>query len=853
MAGFSLRQALSIASSEMVRQGAAYPFRAAARVVRVKHPELRGPAYWMAVLAEVRRPKSPPRPPVESFTFLGPVQDVTMHPEGVYVHSTHGTLRVRALAPDLVQLRYRPDGEFTPPFSYSVARPEEDWPPVDLAVSEADEHITIDTGALRLVVERASGHLTLQDAQGCQIFEAGRGAVTHPESKQVIWQAQFPEETPFYGLGEKASGLNHAGRQFELWNQDPSGYTRGRDPIYMSVPFTMALVDGQAVGVFVDNSYRGWADFGTQTPGQFTYRAAGGELRVYLMAGSPARVLEKYTALTGRTRLPPLWAFGLHQSRWSYYPQERVLEIAKEFRERRLPCDVIHIDIHYMDGYRCFTWDRKRFPSLDRMADAMHDQGFRVLTMIDPGIKVDPGYTIYDQGVENDYFIEYPDGVRFTGPVWPGNCHFPDFTNPRVREWWGGLYKELLDSGIDAFWNDMNEPAIITGDPRLGQVPDMVQHDKEGLGATHDEIHNVYGLQMVRASVEGLQRLRPERRPLILSRSGWAGLQRYAIHWTGDNQSTWDHLALTIPMVANLGLSGIPITGPDTGGFTGGPTPELFARWMQMGAFTPFFRIHSMVGSPDQEPWAFGEEVEAISRKYLELRYRLLPYIYTAAWQAAQRGLPILRALAFEYPADKNTHNLDDQYLFGDGILVAPVLQEGGRERRVYLPGDDTWYDFWSGERHAGGQTVSVAAALDELPLFVRGGAVVPLWPVQQYVGEKAIDELELRAYLAPGEHISLLYEDDGVHPGYELPERHRLSQFVLEGRESGGRIVRETVSGEFPLAYGTTRLVIVGLSAEPGEVRVAGADLLDQTWDAAARTLTLRLRSEGDWQVNFV
>ena len=852
--GMSIRQMFNIASTRMVRLGALYPIRTAARVVRATRPELRGPAYWRAVRQALRLSGRAGPPPLVDLAFLGAVKSVETAADGaVLVRSAEGTLRVRALATDVIQLRYRPDDDFKPPFSYSVAKPEEEWAETPVEVVESDTHVQIATADMRLSIDRATGELSLFTADGTGLFAGGRGAVAHEGGEAAGWQAQFEPGTPFYGMGEKAFGLNYAGRQLELWNVDPSGYGRGKDPLYMSVPFTMALAGGQAVGIYVDNTYRAWADFGTESAGRFDYRTAGGEMRLYVMAGTPARVLEQYTALTGRLSLPPLWAFGLHQSRWSYFPQPRVLQIADEYRSRSLPCDVIHIDIHYMDDYRSFTWDRARFPELDRMTARLHEQGFKALTMIDPGIKVDPGYHVYDQGVANGYFVKYPDGVRFTGPVWPGNCHFPDFSSPAVREWWGGLYRELLDQGVDAFWNDMNEPAIITGSPATGEVPGILMHDREGQGSTHAELHNVYGLLMVRASVEGLQRLRPDRRPLILSRSGWAGLQRYALHWTGDNRSTWDDLALSIPMVINLGISGIPVTGPDAGGFTGGPSPELFARWMQVGAFTPFFRIHSMVGSADQEPWAFGAEVEAISRRYLELRYRLLPAIYTAAWQAAQTGLPIMRALAFDYPADERTHSLDDQFLFGDAFLVAPVLAPGQHERDVYLPAGE-WYDFWTGQRHQGGQTVTVEAPLDVLPLFVRGGAAVPLWPVHQYAGELPVEELELRVYRAAGEHTSLLYEDDGETVHYEEPGEHRVSRFVVVGAEDGStRVTREVVRGHYAPPYETVRVVVYGLDGPPGEVACEGGTLLEQAWDEETRTFSVRVRSEGGFVLQIM
>jgi len=851
VAGFTLRQTFNAVSPAMIGPALVYPLRKAVGVVRSTQPELKGFAYLRAVWKELKAPRPNP-PPVEAFIPFGAVQGLEgVDGRTVRVVMGEGTLQVRALTENLLQLRYRPDRLFGPPFSYSVERGEDAWPFESLAAEESPAQVEIRTGGLVLTMEKASGALALGDGTGRVFFSAGVGA-RHREGPQVTWQAQFPGETPFYGLGEKATGLNLAGKRFELWNSDPSVYERGDDPIYLSVPFVLGLVGGQAVGLFFDNTYRAWVDLGSQERGAFRYTAAGGELRLYVMTGTPAQVLERYTQLTGRMPLPPLWTFGLHQSRWSYYPQARVLEVAREFRKRRIPCDVIHLDIHYLDGYRSFTWDRKRFPDLKGMTDALHEQGFKALAMIDPGIKVDPGYPVYDEGMKQGYFLTYPDGSPFIGPVWPGNAVFPDFSNPRVRAWWGGLYRELLEQGLDAFWNDMNEPALTTAWKGKGHAPEVLVHDGDGRGADHAELHNVYGLLMARASVEGLAKLRPDRRPLILTRSGWAGVQRYAIHWTGDNKSTWDHLALTLPMVMNLGLSGIPMTGPDTGGFTGGPSPELYARWIQLGAFTPFFRIHSMAGSPDQEPWAFGEEVERISRRYIELRYQLLPYLYTAAWQASRSGLPIMRALAFAYPEDEATHSLDDQFLFGDGLLVAPVLEPGATRRKVYLPAG-AWFDFWTGEMHLGPQTVEVPAPLEVLPLFVKGGAAIPFWPVQQYVGERVIDELELRLYWAAGDHTSFLYEDDGEHPDPEAPGASRLSRFRLRGTSEGrGRFIRRTVFGTYPLSYERVRLVIIGLKARPKRVRLHGGSLLDELWDEETRRLTLRCRVGSEFAVEL-
>jgi alpha-glucosidase len=850
---FNLKQVFNVITPQMLARASLYPLRTAVHVARSTQPDARGASYWLAVLKSLRQPTVPQASASDKFVPQGRITGIELSPDGhTTIHTENATLRIVALAPDLLQIRVRPDGMFPEPFSYSVARPESDWPPVNITTASAEDVIDISTGALTLRLSRQTGAMSLLNEDGRPLFTEGT-ARHQPETGQIMWQACCDPQAAFYGLGEKASALNHAGRRFELWNVDPVGYDRDEDPIYMSIPFVVMLSAGQATGMFFDNTYRAWIDLGASTPGELKYLSTGGELRLYVMAGTPQRVLERYTDLTGRMSLPPLWVLGFHQSRWSYYPQERVLEIAREFRQRQLPCDVIVLDVHHMDGARCFTWSPKHFPNPRAMLEALHQQGFKVVCLVDPGVKVDPGYRVYDQGVAQDHFMKYPDGERFTGPVWPGDCHFADFTDPRTREWWGSLQQNLLDDGVDGIWNDMNEIALITADTPHTWVPSIVQHYKEGHGATHDEIHNVYGLLMNRASCEGLRRLRPEQRPMLFSRSGWAGLQRYAMHWTGDNRSTWDHLHLSIQMVLNLGLSGIAMSGADGGGFSGGPSPELYARWMQVGALTPFFRVHSMLESPDQEPWALGPEVEAISRKYLELRYRLLPYIYTAVWQATQSGLPVMRAMSFVYPEDTTTYSMDDQYLFGDALLVAPVLEEGGRQRAVYLP-QGVWYDFWSSERCDGAQAITVDAPLDRLPLFVRGGVVIPLWPVQQFVGEKPIEELELRVYAAPGEYASVFYEDDGIRADYETLDAHRVSRLIVTQTSDRQSLLFnwQVDQGGYVPSYSSVRLHLIGLEQEPAHVTVDQGMVASRVWDEQSRQLTLVIAVAGSFTLQI-
>lgn len=848
---FDFIQSLKVITPKMIWRGLMYPYRSARNALRTTRSDLRGLALLRETSRRVQQGAQYDQYPLKSYLSQGAVQSIEQEEHSLELQTAEGAFRIRPLADDLLQIRARPSGQFPDADSYGIEKPEHAWTRVAYSLNETEDRIGFSTQAMRLVIDKNPLRFSLETEAGQPLLREIQGVSYHPADGRIAWQVEVDPDAAIYGLGEKTSALNLAGKQFELWNIDPAGYNRGDDPIYMSIPFIIILSQEGAVGVFLDNSYRAWIDLGADRPGRITYRTAGGEFRVYLMSGTPESILKRYTELTGRTKLPPLWSLGYHQCRWSYYPEARVLELAREFRERALPCDAIHLDIHYMYGYRCFTWDTSRFPNRREMITDLHDKGFKVLTMIDPGIKVDRGYRVHDEGVKRGAFLAYPDGRLFKGPVWPGDCYFPDFANPEVRRWWGGLYRGLLEDGVDAFWNDMNEIGLITLKPHeTNFVPDEVVHtDEHGEQRQHAELHNVYGMLMTKASSEGLQNLHPDRRPMLLTRSGWAGIQRYAMHWTADNASTWDHLLLSIQMVLNLGFSGVPLTGPDVGGFSGTPSPELFARWMQVGALTPFFRVHSMLGTPDQEPWSFGAEAEAISRKYLELRYRLLPYIYTVVWQAAQTGMPAARAMSLMYPGDPQTYNLDDQYFFGDSLLVAPVVTEGAIKREVYLP-EGTWFNYWTDERHTGGRRVQIDAPLDTLPLFVRGGAVIPHWPVQQYVGERVIDTVDLNVYPVMGEYASLLYEDDGLRTDYESAEAHRLSHFELFS-EGPIRLSRRIKSGSYQPPAKRLRINVVQ-AGEERAASVSGGSLLSQHYDAAENRQQLEIETGGEFDLEL-
>jgi alpha-glucosidase len=748
--------------------------------------------------------------------IMGSVEAVISTERGLRVGCEQGWVDFAWLASNCVHVRQdaSPAG-FDNYFSYAVHKT--DWAAVRRELIEQDDCLIVTTDAcvyriwkypLRLSVETLDGREICADSPGIQKREDGA----------VRLSMRLHTDESCHGLGERAASLNLRGRRYQLWNWDPpTAYQRGSDPLYYSIPFYLGVRDHAVYGLFWDNSSRGLADVGEETAAELTFEAETGPFSYYLFAGGDVNsVLARYTELTGRIWLPPVWFLGYQQCRWSYYPQETVLRLGREFRERGIPCDVIYLDIHYMHGYRVFTWDRERFPEFEQMIASLHNQGFKVVAIVDPGIKVDPLYATFQSGVENDVFVKYPDGERVAAAVWPGMCHFPDFTKPAVRDWWAQQCQQILQAGIDGLWNDMCEPATFLPEA-AGSLPDYACHDQEGQGGDHRQNHNVYGMQMARATQQGLLMQRPDARPVNMLRAGYAGTQRYAASWTGDNSSTWEHLRLSISMALNMGLSGAPMTGPDVGGFFGNADGELFTRWLQAACLMPYYRGHSALGTGPHEPWAFGQPYEVINRMTIELRYRLLPYLYSVVAQAAEYGWPVIRPVFMAEPDNSALRTLDDSYLLGDGLLVAPVLEQGAVSRSVYLPDGGDWYDFWTNERFSGGQQIEVTAPLERLPLFVKAGTVLPMWPVMQYVGEKLIDGLTLRLY--PGSHETVLYEDAGEGQGYQQGEYRWV--YITATQEDDQLTVNRRVAGGYEPAYKTIHLEIVGLRDEPHAIRV--------------------------------
>lgn len=700
-----------------------------------------------------------------SWSTIGAVEGIQRHQQGVDFDCGGSRLAISILAANLIRVRLAPKGKFMPRRSWAVTPDDAEWSVVPFEVKETDVAVEILTEQLRVRVQRNECRV--------ECFDKAGQAIAHDTGMGMAWRTgaiatwkRIEADEHFYGFGERTRLLDKLSEVKTNWTLDALDYDSLTDEMYTCIPFFIALRPNVNYGIFFNTTFWSQFDIGAEEPGVLRMETRGDELDYYIVYGSePAQILRTYTQLTGRMPLPPKWAIGYHQCRWSYESEDVVRELAAEFRKRRIPCDVIHLDIDYMNGYRVFTWSPKRFSEPAKLVSELAQDGFKTVSIIDPGVKYEPegDYHVFDAGVENDYFVRKTDGELFHGYVWPDKAVFPDFLRPEVREWWGDLHRSLTEAGVAGIWNDMNEPAIADrpfGDP--GEkiwFPSDAPQGSEAERTTHAETHNLYGQSMAQAAYEGMKKLRPNQRSFILTRSGFAGVQRYSSVWMGDNQSLWEYLENSLPMLCNMGLSGVAFVGCDVGGFAGNATAELFARWMQVGMLYPLMRGHSAMTTAQHEPWVFGDRTENICREYINLRYQLLPYFYTLFWEAATTGAPILRPLLYHFPNDTHTYKLYDQVLLGSSLMAAPVYRPGVEYRAVYLP-EGTWYDWWTGERYEGSTHILAHAPLEKMPLYVRAGAIIPMQPVMQYVDERPLEELTLCIF--PGNGEFTLYEDDG-------------------------------------------------------------------------------------------
>lgn len=571
---------------------------------------------------------------------------------------------------------------------------------------------------------------------------------------------ELTPDTVFYGLGDKTGYLNKRGYDYEMWNSDnpdPQLEIPAFRAMYKSIPFLIAHMKNGTYGIFYDNPNHTYWDLGYEDEGYYCFGAQEGMLDYYILGGRTiAKVIGQYTHLTGKAPLPQLWTLGYQQSRWSYMDEEEVIGLANQFRKHEIPCDAIHLDIDYMEDFKVFTWNPDTFSNPKELTEKLAGQGIKVVTIIDPGTKVEKGYDVYDTGMKKGYFAKSADGNVYENVVWPGDSVYPDFANPKVREWWGDLQKRMVDTGVRGIWNDMNEPASFRG-----PLPDDVQFSDEYGLLSHKEVHNVYGHLMAEATYEGLKK-HDKRRPFVITRACYSGSQKYATAWTGDNHSIWAHLQMSIPQLCNLGMSGMPFVGTDVGGFGSNTTPELLARWVQVGCFSPLFRNHSAKYTRRQEPWLFGQEILDIYRKFVNLRYHLLPYYYDLFWEHTRNGLPVMRPLVMTYEDDDNVYECNDEFMIGTQILVAPIVCQGARSRSVYLP-KGRWVSYFDGQWYEGGQHVIVDAPLDTCPVFIKDKSVIPVYPYGQLhsVEDAPKDVLYLRVWDSGNSEHEVVYEKE--------------------------------------------------------------------------------------------
>lgn len=754
-----------------------------------------------------------------SLTFIGNAKTVDHTPGMVTVHAENGSVRVELISKNIFRYRASQSGVFTEAVSYAIVNPPSGKPQYNF--TEELESITLSTSRMKIIIAKNPVRVTVYDPQG-NIMNQDEPAfgVTFDGKEVRSYKTLFDDES-FFGLGEKAHNLGRRNNQYTLWNSDTPAYKFGADPLYVSTPFFIGVRGGSAYGIYFDNSYKSYFNFGASNNRFYWFGAEQGEMDYYYIAGPAIRdVVSTYTTMTGLMELPPMWALGFQQSRWSYYPESRVREIASEFRKRDIPCDVIYLDIHYMDGYRVFTWDKERFPDPQKLLADLKAQGFKVVTIIDPGVKADTNYAVAREGLAGDHFAKYPDGIPYQGEVWPSWSFFPDFTKKETRTWWGGYLGNLLKQGIAGFWNDMNEPAV------WGQVfPDIVMFNDEGKISSHKKIHNVYALKMAEATKDAIYQ-HSNNRHLVVTRAGFSGIQRYSSVWTGDNVSSWDHLRLALYMPLSMGLTGMSFTGSDVGGFIGTPTPDLFTRWLQLGAFTPFYRAHAEINSPDKEPWTYGEKHEKLNREAIKLRYRILPHLYNELYQSSVSGLPVMRAMFLEYQSDPETmkEQAFDQFMFGDQVLVAPVLYENDVKKQVYFP-KGKWYGLHSGEViTSNGELITVQAPLEEIPYFLKEGGFFVTREPQQYVGEKKADELEVTVFPAVRSSYTL-YQDDGITREYQKGN-FSLTRFTADYDADALILNVRKEKGEFQSEVKTYLLKIAHMD-DKGSVQMNGKELV--------------------------
>jgi alpha-glucosidase len=762
-------------------------------------------------------------------------------PNGLRILTDRAFLDVVIYSSDVLRFIYRQQAQEIE-YSFSTVQMPQN---VSFDVQENATEFIIQTEALDVHVSRNHLSLQIKNKQGVVLNEDDASLGCGWIGDEVTCYKKVQEGERFIGLGEKNGNLDRKGKAFTNWNTDYFAYPVDGDPLYCSIPFFIGIHSNTCYGIYMDNSHKSVFNFGASNRRFIYFQASDGPMDYYFINGpKPADVLQKYTWLTGTMQLPPLWSMGFQQCRYSYYPDSEVLTLAQNFRNRNIPADVVYLDIHYMQDYKVFTWDNERFSNPKQLAEQMREMGFKLITILDPGIKTDTGYDVFNSAQQNDVLVKYPDGELYEGEVWPGWSAFPDFTSEKGRAWWADQMKGLIDTGISGFWTDMNEPAT------WGQhMPDCIEFDYENEGAAHKKARNVYGMQMARATRDGALSHKPDERPFVLTRAGFAGVQRFAAVWTGDNVSTDEHMLAGVRLVNSLGISGVAFSGYDVGGFAGESGAALYARWIQIGAFSPFFRGHSMINTRDAEPWAFGEEVEEIARNFIQLRYRLIPYLYSVFYEASKTGMPVQRSLALDYTFDHRVYKneFQNQYMFGPAVLVAP-LRSDAQYHKIFLP-QGLWYDVYTDKQLLGDAEPILEYPIERAALWIKAGSIIPMQKCVPHLSSlHKNDTLELHFYLgADGEFQ--YYEDDGSSFDY------RSGAYLQRNmRISGNTIYIEAAQGNYASRFSHFKCYFHGCTKNTLQINGREQEMKTETYrfiDPVSDFDPFSRRSENQFEIS--
>lgn len=767
-------------------------------------------------------------------------------------------MQIVALRDDVLRVRVAPYGQYPEDASWAVL-PASRTASVNVTPENTNNSVGFKTAKLHVSVHRDPFELHVTDNNGHVILEEfpTRPVEFHGNSFRVYFKS--PSDEHYFGLGDKPGPLDRRNESFTNWNTDAFGWQEATDPIYKTIPFFLTFHQGVSAGVFLDNTWRSNFEFNKEYRDAYSFGAENGPLDYYILYGpEPKQVIESWAWLVGKTPLPPLWSLGFQQSHYSYYPEAEVRRIASRLRSEHIPTDVLWLDIDYQIKNRPFTVDPEKFPHFDQMIQDLKNEHFKTVVITDLHIADLPnqGYKPYDEGAAGDHFVKLPNGSTYVGVVWPGKSVFPEFTRKKSREWWGTLYSDFVSKGIAGFWNDMNEPAIFEVPSKT--MPDDVQHRIEEPGfqtrtATHLEIHNVFGMENSRGTYEGLLKLAPDTRPFVMTRASYAGGHRYAATWTGDNSSNWFHLRQTIPQLLNLSLSGFAMSGADVGGFAASPQPELLTRWLELAAFQPIDRDHTAKGTNAQEPWEDGTPEDLnLRRRYIEERYRLMPYLYTTTEEMSRTGIPMMRPLFLEFPeaasgpqapSGKQTVDpaVDNTFMLGSDLLVgeSPYPDEMDDYAIALPPGG--WYDYWTGARMEGSargrnpekneieaaQMVPIHRSLDTLPVFARAGSIIPEQPLVQSTDEKPEGPLTLRVYPPNAFNRDCkgsLYLDDGVSFAFRKGEYYRVN-FVCRMMQQGLIVNVTTPEGKFAPWWKLLSIEVYGATKPATEASASALD----------------------------